>query len=223
MGASKDQLRSARLENGQTVWMVFYPGNIEVLEDYPRTRLAILGALAPLEAGEADTALIRRVLFSAGASIDEALRELNDPERRNEQQMLELAVALLRYHRPEVDSLPPREQGQLAVQVCERLNEVSKAERKLAESLEFGRGVPGKTLRSAVRDAALDVRLAELHDVWGEGYVELGERFGIEQSKDDELKGDNQAVRKKAAKGRELLNKALDGGWEAEAARRRSE
>jgi hypothetical protein len=223
LGAPETETHSIRLENGQTLSLVLFPWGIEVLEDHSRTDLAILGALAPLEAGEADVALIRRTLSSIGGSIDEALRELDDPERRREQRMLEFAVALLRYYRPNFDSLPPREQRQLAVQTCERLDEVSKAERKLAETLEFGTGHPRKKVRSAVKDAALDVKLAEIHDLRGSSYVELGQKFGIPQTKHDELKGDNQAVRKKVERGRKLLNEAFDGGWEAEVARRRSD
>jgi hypothetical protein len=222
LGAPETETRSVRLENGQTLSLVNNLGTIEVLEDYSRTDLAILGALAPLEAGEADVALIRRILSSIGGSIDEALRVLNDPQQSREYWMLRFAVALLRHYRPDFDSLPLREQRELAAQTCERLDEVSKAERKLAETLEFGTGHPGKKVRSAVKDAALDIRLAELHDVRGMGYVELGEKFGIPQTKDDELKGDNQAVRKKVERGRRLLNKAFDGRWDAEVARRRS-
>ena len=234
--ASKDELRSVRLENGQTVWLVFYPEGIEVLEDYPRPTLAILGALAALEGGEVGTAgmgLIRSALSSTGGPAEEALRELlrqigpNEHQmltqnRLNEHQMLTFALVLLAFYRPDFDSLPPNEQRRLAAQVCERLDAVSKASRKLAETLEFGTVTPGKSLRSAVKDAARDVRLAELHDVHGKSQVELGEMFGIEQTETDKVKRENQGVRKGVERARNLLNEALDGGWEEVAARRHS-
>jgi hypothetical protein len=234
--ASKDELRSVRLENGQTVWLVFYPEGIEVLEDYPRTTLAILGALAALEGGEVGTAgmgHIRSALSSTGGPAEEALRELllqtrlNEHQmftqtRLNEHQMLTFALVLLAFYRPDFDGLPPNEQRRLAAQVCERLDAVSKACRKLAETLEFGTVTPGRSLRSAVKDAARDVRLAELHDVHGKNQVELGEIFGIEQTETDKVKRENQGVRKGIERARKLLNEALDEGWEEVAARRRS-
>ena len=225
LGASKDELRSVRLENGQTVWLVFYPEGIEVLEDYPRTTLAILGALAALEGGEVGTVgmgLIRSALSSTGGPAEEALRELRHPDRFNEHQMLTFALVLLAFYRPDFDGLPPNEQRRLAAQVCERLDAMSRAGRKLAETLEFGTVTPGKSLRSAVKDAARDVRLAELHDVHGKNQVELGEIFGIEQTETDKVKRENQKVRKGVERARKLLNEALDGGWEEVAARRRS-
>jgi hypothetical protein len=225
LGASKDELRSVRLENGQTVWLVFYPEGIEVLEDYPRTTLAILGALAELEGGEVGTAgigLIRRALSSTGGPAEEALGELRHPDRLNEHQMLTFALVLLEFYRPDFHGLSPNEQRRLAAQVCERLDAVSKASRKLAETLEFGTVKPGKSLRSAVKDAARDVRLAELHDVHGHNQVELGEIFGIEQTETDKDRRENQGVRKGIERARKLLNQALDGGWEEVAARRRS-
>jgi hypothetical protein len=210
--ASEGELRSVRLDNGQTIWLVFSPWGIVVLEDYRRTDLAILGALAPLEAGEADVALIRRTLSSVDGSIDEALRELSDPKRRREQEMLQFAVALLRYEWPGFDSLPVKEQRELAAQACERLNGVSSAERKLAELLEFGTGDRRKHLRSAVKNAARDVSLAEMHDRSGESHVALGKKFGIPQTEKDEIRRDNQAVRKMIKRGRKLINEARDGG-----------
>jgi len=227
LGASKDELRSVRLENGQTVWLVFYPEGIEVLEDYPRPTLAILGALAALEGGEVGTAgmrLIRSALSSTDGPAEEALgeREIQHPDRHNEHQMLTFALVLLAFYRPDFDGLPPNEQRRLAAQVCERLDAVSKASRKLAETLEFGTVTPGKSLRSAVKDAARDVRLAELHDVHGKNQVELGAIFGIEQTERDKVKRENQGVRKSIERARKLLNEALDGGWEEVAARRRS-
>jgi hypothetical protein len=225
LGASMDELRSVRLENGQTLWLVFYPEGIEVLEDYPRQTVAILGALAALEGGEVGTAgmgLIRSALSSTGGSAEEALGELRRPDRHNEHQMLTFGLVLLAFYRPDFDGLPPNEQRRLAAQVCERLDAVSKACRKLAETLEFGTVTPGKSLRSAVKDAARDVRLAELHDVHGKNQVELGAIFGIEQTERDKVKRENQGVRKGIERARKLLNEALDGGWEEVAARRRS-
>jgi hypothetical protein len=221
LGASEGEVRAARLDNGQTIWLVFYPWGIKVLEDHRRTDLAGLAALALLEAGQAATALIRKTLSSAVGSVDDALRELGDPKRRSEERMLYFALALLRYYRPDFDTLPLSAQRELAAQICERLNEVTLAVRTLAQTLEYGKGIPGSKVRSAVKDAAVDVELAELHDVGGVGYVRLGEMFGMPQTEKDKEKRENQAVRKKVVRGRELLNAALDGGWEAEAARRR--
>jgi hypothetical protein len=222
LGAPKGQLRSARLANGQTVWLAFYPDGVGVMEDHRRTDLAVLGALTPLEGGEADVELIRKTLTSNGGSVDQALRELGDPRLRSEERMLHFALALLRDLRPDFGALPPARQRELAAKACEEMNEVYEHLLKLARVLEYGSGEPGSKLVPAVRDAALDVRLAYLHDVEGKGYVELGEEFGISQTERDEEKRENQAVRKRVGRGRTILNAALDGGWEAEAARRRS-
>ena len=216
------ELHQVRLENGQVIWLVLYPWGIEVLEDHRRTDLAVLGALAPLEAGEANVELIRKTLSSTGGSVDDALRKFGDRKRRSEERMLYFALALLRDRRADFDSLPPARQRELAAQTCEQLNEVCRAERKLARLLEFGSGVPDSKLVPMLKDAALNIRLAYLHDVEGRGYVELGAEFGIPQTERDKEKRENQVVRKKVQRGRQLLDAALDGGWDAEVARRRS-
>jgi hypothetical protein len=224
LGAPEGRLRPVRLDNGhngQTIWLAFYPNGIGVMEDHRRTDLAVLGALAPLEAGEADVKLIRKTLSSTCGSVEDALRKLGDPKLRSEERMLHFALALLRDRRPGFDDLPPARQRELAAQTCERLNEVYGVERGLARLLEYGSGDPGSKLVPAVKDADLDVRLAYLHDVEGRGYVELGEEFGIPQTEKDKEKRENQAVRKSVGRGRRLLDEALDGRWEAEAARRR--
>ena len=214
-GALENELRSVRLENGQTLWFVFYPWALMVLDGYRRADLATLGALAALEAGEIDANRVRKALSSADGSFDGALRELAGIRRGRESDALRFASRLLRYYRPEFDDLSGKEQGEYLAQVCERLEAICRAERKLAELLEFGEGIPGKMLRSGLKDAALDVELAEIYDTQECSYLKLGEEFGIPQTESDKRKGDNQAVRKKVKRGRELLNRALDGdgGW----------
>ena len=222
LGAPEGEVRQVRLENDQTIWLAFYPDGVGVMEDHRRTDLAVLGALAPLEAGEADAGLIRKTLSSTRGPVDDAVGKLGDPRLRSEQRMLHFAVVLLRDRRPDYDDLPPARQRELAAQICEDLNKLYEIERTVARRLEYGSGIPGSKLVPKIEDPDFDVQLAYLHDVEGKSHVELGEEFNIPQTGSDGEKRDNQAVRKRVQRGRMILNKALEGGWEAEAARRRS-
>jgi hypothetical protein len=58
IGMPEGDVRSVRLPSGQTLWLVFDPCGIDVLDKYTRTDLASLGVLAAFEAREAKVDLI---------------------------------------------------------------------------------------------------------------------------------------------------------------------
>jgi hypothetical protein len=100
-----------------------------------------------------------------------------------------------------------------------RVNNVAKSIDQLARFLEFGTGAPGEKLRLPIEDAERDVKVAEWHDIDGLSYQDIGLMLSIEPTESDEIKREQQRVRKMAERGRKLLNEALDDGWEDYAAR----
>lgn len=75
---------------------------------------------------------------------------------------LDYVLLVLRYHRPEFDSLPEEEKLDLIEQTCAYTNTFIEALRKLTGFLEYG--VPGRPQKAAVRDADRDVRAAVRRD-----------------------------------------------------------
>jgi hypothetical protein len=63
------------------------------------------------------------------------------------------------------------------------------------------------------------VKIAGWHDIDGLPYQDIGLMLYIKPTESDEIKREQQRVRKMAERGRKLLNEALDGGWEDYAAR----
>ncbi len=75
------------------------------------------------------------------------------------------------------------------VSIAERIGKAHEAIRALAFDLESG------SLRPSVQDAQRHVLAAELHDVKGLPWVEVGRYLGIPQSDTDRAKNDNQRAR----------------------------
>ena len=249
IGWPEGTIRSVRLQDGLRLWLAIDPYGIEVLTKYSRSDLAALGALTGYQVGdgEADIKEIRwaldRVVYwmEDGGRFDPPWQEVLQDYSSNfspkwatgenihyaslvnlayaEQKLLQLAFALVRYYRPEFDGWPDKKQCEFLKAACERINNVAKPIYQLAKFLEFGTGARGEKLRLSIEDAKQDVTVAEWHDVRGWSYRDIGRELGIMPTERDEIKRENQKVRKMAERGRKLLNEALDGGWEAYAAR----
>jgi len=133
---------------------------------------------------------------------------------------LEYAVALLRYFRPDFDSLPLQDQRGLLEKCCERMNKFLEAARHLNEFLEYGN--PNKDQRPAIENPHRDVKAAALRDIEDRTYREIAELLEVEISEKSKCVGDYSTVARMVARGREVLEHAFGRkGWQdkAEAAR----
>jgi hypothetical protein len=140
------------------------------------------------------------------------------------------AEDLLRVYRADFENMPRLDQAALVKRVLEKVNEYLDALRQLMLCVQHGdpyEGLPN----SPVKEAARDMRAAELRDIEDLSYVEIGKRVGVGQTPTDESKGDNTRVRTKIVpQGRDYFEKALgEDGYEeykrsskAEIARRQS-
>jgi hypothetical protein len=101
------------------------------------------------------------------------------------------------------------EQIALTTRFVEHANEFLDASRKLAVCLQYGhphRGLPN----TPVRQAARDVRAAELRDIEELTYKEIGSRLDVKPYKHDAYRNDNTPVRTLCVpKGRNILKEAL--------------
>jgi hypothetical protein len=126
---------------------------------------------------------------------------------------LDYVLLVLRYHRPEFDSLPEKEKLDLIAQTCAYTNTFLEALRRLTEFLEYG--VPGRRQKAAAIDADRDVRAAVRRDVDGLTYREISRELGIPLPKDVGYKGDHPRVRQMVNRGRSLLERTLGKeGWQ---------
>lgn len=129
------------------------------------------------------------------------------------QHALEFVKDLLRYYRPTFDELPREEQIALMGGLCRRIHEALKAVKGVVEFAECG--TPDGKLKPAFKNAALDIKAAELRDIGGLTYREIAEYTGEPQrSPSSEDKHDHPTTRGRVARGRKLLKQAYgDEGW----------
>lgn len=126
---------------------------------------------------------------------------------------LDYILLVLRYHRPEFDSLPEKETLDLIEQTCTYTDTFIEALRKLTDFLEYGE--PGRRQKAAAMDADRDVKAAVRRDVDGLTYCEIGRELAIPLPKDFGYKGDHPRVRQMVNRGRSLLKRALGKeGWQ---------
>jgi len=229
--------------------MAIHPSGTEVLTKYSRSDLAALGALTGYQVGDAEAdvneiccalnCVVRWV--ESGERFDPPWQEVLQDNtltfskrwatRENlhysplvnlnpaEKELLQLAFALTRYYRPEFDDWSDKEQCEFLKTACLRVNNVAKPINQLARFLEVGTGARGEKLRLPIEDAERDVKVAEWHDIDGLSYQDIGLMLSVKPTESDEIKREQQRVRKMAERGRKLLPEALDGGWEDYAAR----
>jgi len=239
----------ARLDNGQVIWVKLDEGRSSAghrsvsLVDKPNTVRAILAALTVLECRQTDTAILRSVLpflepshpVSIHESQLEAFRKLVDEGNTEaassllksisgenfNYRSLEYAVALLRYFRPDFDSLPIREQRALLEECCERTNKLLEASRHLNEFLEYGR--PDRDQRPALENPHRDVQAAALRDIEGHTYREIAKILDVKISEKARHIGDYSTVTRMVSRGRKVLERALgEDGWRQKAAAMKS-
>jgi hypothetical protein len=189
----------------------------------PRVEQAVVAALTALNGREVDPRRVRRSIH-ASEWQQEALRSLTKGEPRPEPPpeikgatvgdvsagcSLRYVQLLLRHYRPDFDSMTKEERVALTTRFVEHANEYLDALRKLSACLQYGhpyRGLPNTPMKQAARD----VRAAELRDIEELTYKEIGARLGVKPYKHDADRNDNTAVRTRCVpNGRNILKKVL--------------
>lgn len=210
------------LEDGR--WDDYPRARVSV--DVPRAEQATIAAITALrfeDTEDRDKLEIRRTLPAARAALHmlEALATgEEEPEVPPEASGTTIgdsekglrykwADDLIRHYRPEFEDMPIGEQSNVVLQVTERAEEFVEALRKLALTVQHARPYEGLPT-SPIKQAARDVRAAELKDIDGLSHVEIGRRLGARQSDNDEARRDNYSVRTRLVpNGRKILAAAL--------------
>jgi hypothetical protein len=252
----RDEVRSASLAASRYSLLLKLNGprsergyrTVEVLEDLPRTDVAILAALTNLEASEVDVERLERALSllkvpmqdysqieSVFATLDKGsegssghLAQTDIEEFRKliadlqGWRTLEYVAALLRHYRPEFDNLPREEKHGLIVGCCRRVNALLEASKQLGAFLEYG--APDKDLRAPLEEVERYVRAAELKDVEGLSDRKIGEILGIEPAPSDEIRRQNSNVRHAVKQGKRLFTDAWgEEEWQKRGESKRNE
>ena len=186
--------------------------SVEVLDTPLRTNTAILAALTAVEAKPIDTELLSNYMSHFKAPLREPmmLHHGDMPEELwkgfltlVDHPTPDYVVALLRYYRPEFDDLPHKEKLDLIKEGCARVNTFLESLRRLEAFLEYG--VPEQDLRSRMEKAQQDIKAAELKDVEGLSYTEIGKILGISPTSSDRERRENARVRTSVTRGSPLL------------------
>ncbi len=120
---------------------------------------------------------------------------------------LEYIIDVFRYYRPGFDDLPREEQIALIEHACGHVNDLLKAVFNLTQFAKYG--TPKGKINPEVKNAARDVRAAELKVVTGLRYRKIAEIMGIPPPKTWPSKNDHPTVRRMAGRGMNLLEKAF--------------
>lgn len=125
---------------------------------------------------------------------------------------LDYVQDLLRHFRPGFGELPREEQIALIEHTCRHVNGFLEALRKLVEFAEHG--TASGDISPAVKQAARDVEVAELHDVTGKSYVKIARIIGEPPPEKHASNNDHPKVRKMGNRGRMILEEAFGKeGW----------
>jgi hypothetical protein len=231
----------ARLDTGQVVWVRLDERrasngytSVQVAGKSAYIR-AILAAVTILEGAHINIEKLRSLLpftelfhpDGMRTSQREALHELVDAGEKAaadtlfydlatdhlDYRSLNYAIALLRYFRPNFDTLPLQQQRGLLERCCERMNKLLEASRQLNEFLEYGS--LDRDQRPRIENPHRDVEAAALRDVEDYTYREIAELLDIEISEKSRWVGDYSTVAKMVVRGREILKCAFGKkGWQ---------
>jgi hypothetical protein len=218
-----------RLPKGQSAYLSFELDegsgyrSVKLSLETPKLEQAVIAALTALNGREVEPLRVRRSIH-ASETLQEALRSLAKGEPRQEPspeikratvgdvsagRSLRYVQLLLRHYRPDFDSMAKEEQVALTTRFVEHANEFLDALRKLSDCLQYGhpyRGLPNTPMKQAARD----VRAAELRDIDELTYKEIGSRLEVKPYKHDADRNDDTAVRTRCVpNGRNILKKVL--------------
>jgi hypothetical protein len=232
--------RRVRLPNDQVIYLNlntqrdehcdYRPAEVSI--EQPKAQTAAVGTLVALKGHKLRPERLRYAFPAAKLTREELGRDDPSLERLGKAlrhsrfsrakahdfplgQRVEYLRKLLHYYRPKFDSLVEYEQIALMEKAAEYVNEYLEALRRLTAFLEHGdpySGLPHNTVKTAARD----VRAAELKDIDGLSYPEIGKLLGLARSEQDVVKGDHQYARKKVVpNGRDIFIRALgEQGYE---------
>ena len=231
-----DSGRRFRLENGQLARLRFersvdrdnedeYPRAVVSL-DPPPVEQAIIAALVALQGERVEDKDLRRVDRALlGAHWYEQAREAqangeplpDEPPGADEVTAHDAldgfkylyAEDLLRHYRADFDNIPRLDQAALVKRVLEKVNDYLDALRPLMLCVQHGHPYGGLP-NTPVKEAARDMRAAELKNIDELSHVKIGELLGVGQTPSDKSKGDNTWVRTRVvSQGRAYFEKAL--------------
>jgi hypothetical protein len=217
---------------------------VEVLDTPLRTDRAILAALTAAETEEVNIGRLDQALSHIEPPLKESLdkhimdemwrlysrrpkgaevsQELGEARKQHEENRSNLQIrtsdyvlALLRYYRPDFDSLPHTKKLALIKEGCERVNMFLTALRQLGSFLEH------ENPKQPIEDAQRYVTAAEMHDVEGLSIPQIAERMGVtpapseEKLRSEGIKTDVKKLRDWKRNGRNLLVSLLgEEGWQ---------
>jgi hypothetical protein len=221
-----------KLDNGQLARLSFrrekegnYP-RARVTLDAPRVEQAIIASLAALHGDSVekkDLLHVREALLGArwyrqafeasrqGEPLPEVSSAMESITANVTLQGLdyEYAEDLLRHYRSDFDDMPDTDQAALVRGVLEKTNSFLSSLRELTLYVQHGhpyKGLPN----TPIKEAARDMRAAELKDIENLSYAEIGRRVDVGQTPSDKSKGDNTRVRTRIVpQGRAYFEKAL--------------
>ena len=222
------ETRQATLKDGpQKLWLSVSAEKsprgyrpVEVI-DGPPMLAALIAFVSALEAREVDTDGLRAVgllleSYLAGedsvAIYDRVLEEQGSEEKalamlqNFRPQELFYVRSLLRFFRPRFEERSPKERLALELAACDRVNGFLRELRKLLAFLEYGE--VDRDTRTAMEEAARDVRAALMADVEGLNSVQIGRELGMKPSQSDKQKGGHSAASKAISRGRAVLKSA---------------
>jgi hypothetical protein len=218
-----------RLPKGQSAYLSFEVDegsgyrSARLSLETPRVEQAVVAALTTLKGRHVDPPRVRRSIH-ASEWQREVLHSLAKEEPRpappplvkgttvgdvRAGYNLRYVQVLLRHYRPDFDSMSKEEQIALTTRVVEHTNKFLDALRTLSACLQYGdpyHGLPN----TPVKQAARDVRAAELKDIDRLTHKEIGARLGVKPYTHDADRNDNSLVRKQCVpNGRDILKKVL--------------
>jgi hypothetical protein len=225
----------AFINNGlQVLWFELETGRAERghrrirLNDEPlRTDAAILASLMAMECRPVDLERLREVLSALPRPMEAPFRKQDlysmqglptHGEAILHPRTLDLAMMLLRYHKPYFDKLSEAEQFELLERACGHINEFLSALYRTMAFLDYG--VSGRQLRSAKGEAEKHIEAAVLKHVYGLSTMEIAKEMGEPIAQKQKYKNDPATVRQWVRLGTQLMTAALR--WEQKAGGRTS-
>jgi hypothetical protein len=205
----------------QVLWLELEVGRSErghreiKLNDEPlRTDAAILASLVAMECRSVNLDRLHELLSALPSPMEKPFRKQGfstDVQAWREAvphpRTLDLAMMLLRFHKPYFDRLSEAEQIELLERACGHLNEFLSALRRVMSFLDYG--APGRQLRSAKGEAEKHIEAAVLKHVYGLSTMEIARQMGEPIAQKQKNKNDPATVRQWVRRGTQLMENAM--------------
>ncbi len=220
-------------EGRQILWLEFEVGGSErghrqiKLNDEPlRTDAAILAALVAMECRPVDSDRVRKLLSALSGPMEKPFWRQHLSKRSQRVRAwvgtvphphtLDVAMMLLRFHKPYFDRLSEPERIELLERACGHINEFLSALYRVTAFLDYG--APGRQLRSAKGEAEKHIEAAVLKHVYGLSTMEIARQMGEPIAQKHKDKNDPATVRQWVRRGTQLMENAIGKErWQAHA------